>query len=110
MRLIRQIGKIGILNGDGARGLGRRASEVFQKLGVDVAYTGNARHFDYHASNVVYPENATEEDRLSAEALAQLCGITNKALVQRNRSVSMVSVILGHDKELIFKRLEDAYF
>ncbi|MDR1979439.1 MAG: LCP family protein [Synergistaceae bacterium] len=108
--LIGQIGKIGILNGDGASGLGRRASQVFQKLGVDVVYTGNARHFDYHTSNVVYPENATEEDRLSAEALARLCGINNKALVQRNRTASMVSVILGHDKEQIFKRLEDAGF
>ncbi|MDR1621085.1 MAG: LCP family protein [Synergistaceae bacterium] len=110
LELIGQIGKIGILNGDGASGLGKRASQIFQRLGVDVVYTGNARHFDYHTSNVVYPENASEETRLSAEALAQLCGITNKALVQRNRTVSMVSVILGHDKELIFKRLEDASF
>ena len=110
LKLIGQVGKIGILNGDGARGLGKRASEIFQKLGVDVVYTGNARHFDYHTSNVIYPENATEEDRLSAEALAQLCGITNKALVQRNRMVSVVSVILGHDKERIFKRLGDAHF
>jgi hypothetical protein len=108
--LIRQIGKIGILNGDGASGLGRRASQIFQRLGVDVVYTGNARHFDYHTSNVIYPENATEEDKLSAEALAQLCGISNRALVQRNRTTSMVSVILGHDKELIFKRLEDVGF
>ena len=108
--LIGRIGKIGILNGDGASGLGKRASQIFQKLGVDVVYTGNARHFDYHTSNVIYPENASEADRLSAEALAQLCGIDNKALVQRNRTAPMVSVILGHDKEFIFKRLEDVNF
>ncbi|MDR2180518.1 MAG: LCP family protein [Synergistaceae bacterium] len=110
LELIGRIGKIGILNGDGSDGLGKRASQIFQKLGVDVVYTGNARHFDYYTSNVVYPANATEEDRLSAEALARLCGITNENLVQRNRTVSMVSVILGHDKELIFKRLEGVNF
>jgi hypothetical protein len=108
--LVGQIGKIGILNGDGANGLGKRASQVFQKLGVDVVYTGNARHFDYYNSNIVYPENATENDRQAAEALARLCGINNKSLVQKNRTAAMVSVILGHDKESIFKRLESARF
>ncbi|MDR2137884.1 MAG: LCP family protein [Synergistaceae bacterium] len=105
--LLNRISKIGILNGDGEKGLGRRASQIFQKLGIDVAYTGNARHFDYYTSNIVYPENATESDREAAEALARLCGIT---LIQKNRTVSMVSVILGHDKENIFKRLEGVYF
>jgi hypothetical protein len=108
--LVGQIGKIGILNGDGANGLGRRASQVFQKLGVDVVYTGNARHFDYYTSNIVYPENASENDRQAAEALARLCGITNKSLIQKNRTASMVSVILGHDKESIFQRLEGVRF
>ncbi|MDR1377875.1 MAG: LCP family protein [Synergistaceae bacterium] len=108
--LVGQIGKIGILNGDGANGLGKRASQIFQKLGVDVVYTGNARHFDYYTSNIVYPEGATESDRQAAEALARLCGISNKSLVQKNRTASMVSVILGHDKETIFKRLEGVRF
>jgi hypothetical protein len=107
--LVGQIGQIGILNGDGAKGLGKRASQVFQKLGVDVVYTGNARHFDYYASNIVYPENATENDRQAAEALARLCGITNKSLIRKNRTMSRVSIILGHDKESIFKRLESAF-
>jgi LCP family protein required for cell wall assembly len=108
--LLTRIGKIGILNGDGASGLGKQASQAFQKLGVDVGFTGNARHFDYHTSNVVYPENATENDKNAAEALAQLCGITNRALIQSDRTVTMVSVILGHDKESIFRRLQDISF
>lgn len=108
--MVAQVGKIAILNGDGASGLGRRASQIFQKLGIDVAYTGNAKHFDYRSSNVIYPENATEKDKQAANALAKLCGITNKALIQRNRTASMVSVILGHDKEAVFKRLENAIY
>ncbi|MDR2522896.1 MAG: LCP family protein [Synergistaceae bacterium] len=108
--LVAQIGKIGILNGDGADGLGKRASQIFQRLGVDVAYTGNAKHFDYHSSNVAYPINAAEGDREAAEALARLCGIANKSLVQKNQSVTMVSIILGHDKETLFERLESVGF
>jgi LCP family protein required for cell wall assembly len=101
-----QIGKIAVLNGDGANGLGQKAARAFQRLGVDVAYTNNAKHFDYHASSVVYPENATKNDLMAADALAKLCGITNKSLVQKERTAAMVSIILGHDKEAIFKRLE----
>jgi LCP family protein required for cell wall assembly len=110
LELVGQIGKIGVLNGDGESGLGRKASQIFQKIGVDVVYTGNARHFDYHASNVLYPESAGESAKRSAEALARLCGITNAALVQRDRTVTMVSIVLGHDKETIFNRLGKAAF
>lgn len=108
--LVARIGKIGILNGDGASGLGKRAAQVFQKAGIDVAYTGNAKHFDYHSSSVIYPENATESDKQAAEALAKLCGITDRALIKRTSAATMVSVILGHDKEAIFKRLESSGF
>jgi LCP family protein required for cell wall assembly len=108
--LLTRIGRVGILNGDGARGLGQRASQIFQKLGVDVVYTGNAKHFDYHTSNVVYPENAAERDKEAAEALAKLCGITNRALIRRDGAATMVSVVLGHDKETVFRRLESVSF
>ena len=36
LELVGQIGKIGVLNGDGESGLGRKASQIFQKIGVDV--------------------------------------------------------------------------
>jgi LCP family protein required for cell wall assembly len=110
LELVGQIGKIGVLNGDGESGLGRKASQIFQKIGVDVVYTGNAKHFDYYASNVLYPESAGESAKGAAEALAKLCGITNKNLIQKDRTVTMVSIVLGHDKETIFNRLEKAAF
>ena len=106
--LVSQIGKIGILNGDGGSGLGKKASRIFQKLGIDVAYTGNAKRFGLETSNVVYPEDATESDKQAADALAKLCGITDRA--QETGTTSMVSVILGRDKDNVFKRLEAANF
>ena len=105
-----RIGKIGILNGDGESGLGRRASQLFQKLGIEVPYAGNARHFDYHSTNVIYPANGAERDRQAALALAELCGITNAGLVREDRRATLVSVIFGHDKETVFKRLESLNF
>jgi LCP family protein required for cell wall assembly len=110
LELVSQIGKIGVLNGDGESGLGKKASRIFQKIGVDVVYTGNAKHFDYYSSNVLYPENAGEDAKRAAEALAKLCGITNGALIQKDRTATMVSIVLGHDKETIFNRLEKAAF
>jgi LCP family protein required for cell wall assembly len=110
LELVAQIGKIGVLNGDGEKGLGLKASQFFQKIGVDVVYTGNAKHFDYYSSNVLYPEKAGEDVKRAAEALAKLCGITNTALIQKDRTASMVSIVVGHDKTTIFNRLEKAVF
>ena len=106
--LVAQIGDIGILNGDGGSGLSRKASQIFQKLGINVAHTGNAEHFNHQNSSIVRPENAAESDLAAADALAQLCGIPEDNFT--TGSASVVSVILGRDKEKVFKRLEAANF
>jgi len=105
-----RIGKIGILNGDGASGLGKRASRVFQRIGIEVPYAGNARHFDYHSTNIIYPAGGKEASRDAALALAELCGITNAGLVREDRRATLVSIIFGHDKEIVFRRLESLNF
>ena len=105
-----QIGKIGILNGDGEAGLGKRGSQLFQKIGIEVPYAGNARHFDYRSTNIIYPPGAGQKNRQAALALAEICGITNAALVREDRRATMVSVIFGHDKEAVFRRLESLNF
>ena len=105
-----RIGKIGILNGDGASGLGRRASRLFQRIGIEVPYAGNARHFDYHSTNIIYPAGGKEADREAALALAELCGITNAGLVREDRRATLVSIIFGHDKDTVLKRLESLNF
>jgi hypothetical protein len=97
-------GKISVLNGDGSRGLVRRASEILQQIGIDVGLTGNARHFDYRSTNIMIPTNGNQGDMESAEALAALCGI-NRNLISRNSAVSSVTIILGKDKERIFTNL-----
>lgn len=105
--LASQIGKISILNGDGSSGTGKRASQLFEKLGITVASTGNARHFNYSASNVVVPKNG---DRQAAEALAKLCGLDQQDAIIMVDGASMLSLILGRDKEDVLHRLERATF
>ncbi|MBQ7578288.1 MAG: LytR C-terminal domain-containing protein, partial [Synergistaceae bacterium] len=102
-----QILSIRILNGDGEKGIGKRAAQLFQRLGIEVPYTGNARHYDYRSSNIIYPPNANDEIKQGARALAELCGITNERLVQPDNRASALTLILGHDKEEVFSRLEN---
>ena len=101
-----QIMSIRILNGDGEKGIGKRAAQIFQRIGIEVPYTGNARHYDYRASSIIYPPNSDEYVRQGALALAELCGITNERLVQPDSRATSLTLIIGHDKEELFSRLE----
>ena len=102
-----QIMSIRILNGDGEKGIGKRAAQIFQRIGIEVPYTGNARHYDYKASSIIFPPNADDTVRAGAAALAELCGITNERLVQEDRRATSLTLILGHDKNELFNRLEN---
>ena len=101
-----QIMSIRILNGDGEKGIGKRAAQIFQRIGIEVPYTGNARHYDYKASSIIYPPNADESVKQGAMALAELCGITNERLIQPDSRAASLTLIIGHDKEALFSRLE----
>lgn len=101
-----QIMSISILNGDGEKGIGKRAAQIFQRIGIDVPYTGNARHYDYRASSIIYPPNSDETVKQGARALAELCGITNERLIQADSRAKSLTLIIGHDKEELFSRLE----
>ncbi|MBR1438470.1 MAG: LCP family protein [Synergistaceae bacterium] len=101
-----QILSIRILNGDGEKGIGKRAAQIFQRIGIEVPYTGNARHYDYRSSSIIYPPSEDESVRQGALALAELCGITNEKLIQPDKRAASLTLILGHDKEELFKRLE----
>ena len=102
-----QIMSIRILNGDGEKGIGKRAQQIFQRIGIEVPYTGNARHYDYRASSIIYPPNGDEAVRQGALALAELCGITNERLIQEDRRATSLTLIIGHDKNELFSRLEN---
>ena len=101
-----QITSIRILNGDGEKGLGKRAATLFQKIGIEVPYTGNARHYDFKWTNIIYPPSDDDSYKQSAMALAELCGIKNERLIQPDKRASSLTLILGHDKEEIFSKLE----
>ena len=108
--LCAQVGQIRILNGDGEKGISKRAAQIFQRIGIEVPYTGNARHFDYHASNIIYPPNGEDSVREGAFALAELCGITNKTLIKEDRRAVSITLIIGHDKRQLMERLNKLNF
>ena len=102
-----QILSIRILNGDGEKGIGKRAAQIFQRIGIEVPYTGNARHYDYRYSSIIYPPNSDENVKQGAKALAELCGITNERLIQQDSRATSITLIIGHDKEELFTRLNN---
>ncbi len=101
-----QILSIRILNGDGEKGIGKRAAAIFQRIGIEVPYTGNARHYDYRTSSIIYPPDSDDSVKQGAMALAELCGITNQKLIQPDRRATSLTLIIGHDKDELFRRLE----
>ena len=102
-----RIMSIRILNGDGEKGISRRAAQIFQRIGIEVPYTGNARHYDYKACSIIYPPDSDESVKEGAAALAELCGITNEKLIHADRTATSLTLILGHDKNELLRRLEN---
>jgi LCP family protein required for cell wall assembly len=99
---------IAVLNGTGKSGIGQSVASHLQKMGVEVVHVGNAKHFDYRSSNIIYPERSSEQDRTTAQLLSQLCGISS-SLTRMNRQATYPSLIVGHDYETLLKRLENSY-
>lgn len=97
---------VAVLNGDGTSGLGKKASDYLQKLGIDVAYTGNAKHFDYKYSNVVYPANQGEDKVETAISLGKIFEIGPK-LVREDNTAPYATIILGHDYNVLLDRLKN---
>jgi len=99
---------VAVLNGNGKRGAGESVATQLQRMGVEVVHTGNAKHFDYRSSNIIYPARPTDNNRLAATLLAQLCGISSSLTVS-NSQATYPSLIVGHDYESLIRRLENGY-
>jgi len=100
---------VAVLNGDGTPGLGKKMSVQLQKLGIDVAFIGNAKHFDYKYSNINYPEGNGQDaanTKLSARALAEICNIPS-SLVRPDDSAPYATIIIGHNYESIIEKLKE---
>jgi LCP family protein required for cell wall assembly len=100
---------IAVLNGDGTPGLGKQMAVQLQKLGIDVAFIGNAKHFDYKYSNINYPEGNDQDaadTRSSAKALAEICNIPS-SLVRPDDSAPYATIIVGHNYESVIEKLKE---
>lgn len=99
---------VAVLNGTGRSGMSKSVAAHLQRMGVDVVYTGNAKHFDYRSTNVIYPEQAGESTIKTAQLLARLCGVS-PTLTRKNTLAVYPSLIVGHDYEKLIQRLENSY-
>jgi len=96
---------LSILNGSGTAGVGKESATRLQSLGIDVAHIGNAKHYDYKYTNLLFPPG--EETEKTARSLGQLFGIAEN-LVRKDPSVRNVTMIMGHDYMNIFQRIDRA--
>lgn len=99
---------VAVLNGSGKKGVSQELAEHLQRMGIDVVYVGNAKHYDYKTTNVIYPLDASAQSIEAAKLLAQLSGVPS-SLTRPNKFASYPSIIVGHDYERIIKRLEKSY-
>ncbi len=98
-------GQVAVLNGCGVKGISQAFSEHLQRLGIDVAFLGNAKHFDYRYTNIAHPENPSAQVLANARALGELCGVPAN-LVRPNRGATHATIIVGKDYDIILKRLK----
>ena len=93
-----------VLNGTGRAGLGKQFATIFEKAGIEVAYTGNAKHSDFRYCIVQYPEGKSSE---TAMKLAKMCGISPN-LVRKARIDYAAALVLGknNDKQVMSKLQE----
>lgn len=87
---------IAVLNGDGRAGICKEVALRLQKLGIDVRETGNAKHFDYNFSNIIYPLNASIGMKNTAKMLGTFFGVADN-LIRASNQANCVSIVLGHD-------------
>ena len=80
-----------------------------QKLGIDIRETGNAKHFDYNFSNIIYPENASVSMKNTAKMLGEFFGVPNN-LIRASNQAHCVSIVLGHDYKATVLDTLDVYF
>lgn len=98
-------GQVAILNGCGVKGISQAFSEHLQRLGIDVAFLGNAKHFDYRYTNIAYPENPDSQTLSNAKSLGELCGVPGN-LIRPNRGVTQATIIVGKDYDIILNKLK----
>ncbi len=93
---------IAVLNGTGRQGLAKRFTTLFEKAGIEVEFTGNAKHSDYHYCFVQYPDDGNDA---IAKELAHLCGIPDN-LVRKGDVTYAAALVLGkNNSDQIMSRI-----
>ncbi len=93
---------IAILNGTGKAGLGKEFTSAFEKAGIEVIYTGNAKHSDFRYCLIQYSDKGTLQ---VARELSRLCGISEK-LIRKTNIAYPAALILGKlNCEAVLKRI-----
>ena len=69
-------------------------------------HSGNAKHFDYQHCNIVYPTNASEKVKTTAQRLGTLLNIP-KNLVRPSQQAFYASIIAGHDYKKLITLLDN---
>ncbi len=82
---------IAVLNGTGKAGLGKKFTSLFEQAGIEVAFTGNAKHADFRYCLIQYSDKGSLQ---MAKDLARLCGISEK-LIRKTNIPYPVALILG---------------
>ncbi|WP_462363021.1 LCP family protein [Pyramidobacter porci] len=94
---------IAILNGTGTPGLGKQVTTLFERAGIAVAFTGNAKHADFRYCLVQYPEKGDPD---LAKDLARLCGIS-EGLVRKANITYPAALVLGkNNSKDVMARIE----
>ena len=97
---------VAVLNGTGKSGVAGEISTRLQKIGVDVVHTGNAKHFDYRYSNIVYPSDAPSSVKDTAKTLGKLLRIP-EGLVRPGQQAFYASLVAGHDYNRLVTLLDE---
>ncbi len=94
---------IAVLNGTGRQGLAKRFTTLFEKAGIEVEFTGNAKHSDYHYCFIQYPEGSSDE---FAKELARLCGIPDNLIRKANITYPAALVLGKNNSDEVMKRIK----
>ena len=91
--------KLKILNGQGGYGIASHTADLLKKHGFQIERVGNADHFNYENSLVIY---FNEEEQITANKVAKLLNAETQFVENEESTAKNLEIILGHDYELSF--------
>lgn len=94
---------IAVLNGTGIPGLAKQFTQQFEKIGIEVAFTGNAKHAGYEYCIIHYSERGGVQ---VAKKLAEICGISPSLVRKTNINYPAALVIGKKNYKFVMTRIK----